>query len=297
MFKHLKFAASAAAAAMVLVTGHSAWAWGPDSHQIVARVAYGHLTPSVQRAIDKIVAHGIDYAGCGAHSLDTFATFPDCARTKGKYAATAKIHFDEIPLCDVAPVAPAPKPYCLDGVCASEGIKRFAKVLKDPSASDDDRAEALAFVLHLVADVHEPLHAADNGDQDGVKVAVRLAPDAAPPNPPHHIRPEFHAIWDNGLVWASVGNVEDGTRAVKTLAEAHAAQWRGGSPDTWVGESHVIAQRAYRALAIACGAGPTGPIDASKAYIDQFKGGVADRLGQASVRLADVLSSALKTDD
>ncbi|HVY33798.1 MAG TPA: S1/P1 nuclease [Caulobacteraceae bacterium] len=281
---------------MLLFTGHSAWAWGPDAHQIVARVAYGRVSPQVQQAVDKIVAHGIDYAGCSAHTLDAFATFADCARTKGKYAPTANIHFDNIPLCDEPPRPPAPKPYCQDGVCVSEGIKRFVKVLNDPSASDDDRTEALAFVLHLTADAHEPFHAADNGDQDGVKVAIRLAPDAVPPNPPHHIRPEFHAIWDNALVWASVGNVDDGARAVKALAEAHAAQWRGGSPDSWVGESHALAQRAYKALSIACGAGPVGPVDVSKTYIDQFKGETADRLGQASVRLADVLSSALAAD-
>lgn len=285
------------AGALALVTGHCAWAWGPDSHQIVARVAYGRVAPPVQRAIDKIVAHGVDYAGCSAHTLETFATFADCARTKGKYAPTANIHFDNIPLCNDPPPPPAPKPYCPDGVCVSEGIKRFVKVLRDPISSDDDRAEALAFVLHLVADAHEPLHASDNNDQNGVKQAVRLDADAVPPNPPHPIRSEFHAIWDNAVVWASVGDVDNGTQAVKALAEAHAAQWRGGSPDTWVGESHALAQRAYQALSIACGAGPGAPATISKAYIDQFKGEAADRLGQASVRLADLLSSALAAHD
>ena len=276
-----------------LLGAADAWAWGPDAHQIVARTAYGRLTPSVQRTVDRIIAHGLDYAGCSAHSLETFATFADCARTKGKYAATANIHFDNIPLCEAPPVPPAPKVYCPDGVCASEGIKRFVKVLGDRSASDDDRAEALAFVVHLVADAHEPLHAADNNDQDGVNVAVRLDPDAVPPNPPHHVRPEFHAIWDNALVWASVGDVDSGTLALKARVAADAAQWRGGSPDSWVGESHAIARRAYSALSIPCGAGRTGPISISKGYIDQFKGEAEDQLGKASVRLADVLTTAL----
>lgn len=281
------------AATIGMVASNTAWAWGPDGHQIVARVAYGRLDPATKAAVDKIIAHGIDYAGCPAHSLDQFAVFPDCVRTKGKYAAIDNIHFDDIELCDQPPVPPASKPYCGNGICATEGIKRFAAVLRNSSASDYDRAEALAYVIHLVGDVHQPLHAENNGDRGGNNVSTRRDTGAVPPNPPHAIRAELHAFWDGGLVWSSVGNVDDGTTAVANRAQSNAATWGGGDPDTWVGESHKIAQHAYQALSIACGAGTTGPVRITKAYVDMFDGDVADQLGKASVRLSETLASAL----
>jgi hypothetical protein len=44
-------------------------------------------------------------------------------------------------------------------------IDHFASVLRDRSAPPRDRLEALKFVVHFVADLHQPLHCADDGDR------------------------------------------------------------------------------------------------------------------------------------
>ena len=66
----------------------------------------------------------------------------------------------------------APSP---EGDCIIAAIDRFSAVLADASRADDERAEALGFLIHLVADVHQPLHATTNKDRGENDVAVTFS--------------------------------------------------------------------------------------------------------------------------
>jgi|SRR6516162_3845041 len=64
---------------------------------------------------------------------------------------------------------------CRGGDCVVAAVERFAAVLSDSSAPARQRLEALKFVVHFVADLHQPLHASNNDDRGGNGVAVVLA--------------------------------------------------------------------------------------------------------------------------
>ena len=61
------------------------------------------------------------------------------------------------------------------------------KILADKSANTRSRNESLKWIVHLVGDIHQPLHASDNSDRGGNSVLVRGAANLL-------------AVWDVAVV-------------------------------------------------------------------------------------------------
>jgi hypothetical protein len=77
-------------------------------------------------------------------------------------------------------------------------IERDAAILSDPRAAKPAKSEALLFLIHFVADVHQPLHAADRNDKGGNGLMVRLGGK----------RLSLHQVWDQDVVAALGGDSE-----------------------------------------------------------------------------------------
>ena len=93
-------------------------------------------------------------------------------RIRGQRRNTVPYHFVNIPLWANAY---DPRRDCPENRCIIPVIDSFERVLADTAASRNERAEALRFLLHLIGDLHQPLHVADNGDRGGNDTQVRLA--------------------------------------------------------------------------------------------------------------------------
>ena len=61
------------------------------------------------------------------------------------------------------------------GNCVVAKISQFTAVLADRSASERKREIALKFLVHLVGDVHQPLHSTDHGDRGGNETSCPLS--------------------------------------------------------------------------------------------------------------------------
>ena len=113
-------------------------------------------------------------------------------------------------------------------------IERDGRILSDPRASQAEKAEALRFLVHFVADVHQPLHTADRQEKGGNNVMVRLGGK----------RLSLHQVWDQNVV-VVMGN--DSTRIAADidgkLMPAQKAQLRAGTPADWANESFGVAAR------------------------------------------------------
>src|SRR6266576_1038771 len=128
-----------------------AWAWGGQGHRTIGAIA------------DRLLSCDVDKFGrlSGRSTLEAVSDWPD--EITGTPAARPRWHYDDVPVCGSVPKAR----YCPDGQCNSEQLKRLIIVLADTRAASRDRNEALKWVVHLVGDLHQPLHAADNGDRGG----------------------------------------------------------------------------------------------------------------------------------
>ena len=181
-----------------------------------------------------------------------------------------------------------------DAVNAASKIVEFAAVLKDRTKSDAQRAEALRFLIHLVADIHQPLHAVaretdalPGGDRGGNLFAI-LPPDGGDRGPKN-----LHALWDDGAGLlqsyprdqARIVALAEARSLMATLPRSSFRKASESNPDKWVEESAGLARKQVYRL-------PPNTVP-SKDYIERSRSLAAQRLSLAGYRLADLLNKAL----
>ena len=143
---------------------------------------------------------------------------------------TGAWHYVDIPL---TAQGYDPRRDCPDGDCVVAQIDKDLRILKDRSAGDDARREALRFLIHFTGDIHQPLHAEDDDDKGGNQVRAEIGRE----------RTNLHRVWDLDVVEAlgnDPGAIADGI--ARDLTPALRQDWSSGTPARWANESHAIAR-------------------------------------------------------
>jgi hypothetical protein len=236
--------------------------WFDLGHRIVAQIARLRLQPHTVLAVNDIL---------GGQSLEDASIWAD--RIRGQRRNTSPLHFVNIPLAANSYV---PTRDCPKGRCIIAAIDSFVRTLADSNASRPERAEALRFVLHLVADLHQPLHVADNLDRGGNRTQVRF----------RGLGTNLHKVWDGELVeHTGIGEREYLGQLHAAMDTLPVAKLEGGSVADWAMEGHRLAREiAYRVP-------PNRQLDGRYAKTSLPRVDLA--LIKAGVRLARLLNSAL----
>jgi hypothetical protein len=266
-----------------------ALAWGPQGHRTVGAIADRLLNPRTHAVVLQLLAGDLDKFGrpSGRTTLEEVSVWSD--EIYGTPAAHARWHYDNAPVCGSV----APARFCRDGECGSEQLKRLISVMADPRATPRERNEALKWVVHLVGDLHQPLHAADNDDRGGNSVQVALAGVRT------RGRESLHRAWDNDFVTLALHarNRQRPPTDIDALAgEARTLVGEAGqgNPDNWVSESNNLARNvAYRYPGFVCGGPPLGIVVLDAGYVQEAAALVRERLLLAGARLANLLNQSL----
>lgn len=252
--------------AILLLSAQPGLAWGPEGHRAVVILAQQYLRPHTAAQIETLL---------GAESLQDAALWADDIAHNSR-PETKPWHYIDIPL-DASSLNL--RRDCPQGDCILMKTQEFLTMLGDPRAGAESRGEALKFVLHFVADLHQPLHCEDHHDAGGNKQEVVF--EGHPDN--------LHWVWDTGLV-------EEIDRDPNTLAAdlgrritaQDLAAWRSGSLEDWVLESHRLAQTvAYRRR------WALGPALLDGGYDERAEAAIRVQLEKAAVRLAYLLNQRL----
>jgi hypothetical protein len=217
-----------------------ALAWGDEGHAVVALIADHYLLPAVHERVRLLLAG--DTTGLVADkSMVGESVWADRYRdsdrdtSRVRYDATRRWHYVDIELDDPSvahacfgrPTLPASTP-ASDGAaqdCVVDKIDQFQTELSDPATSVEEGRLALQFLLHLVGDLHQPLHATDEHDQGG-----NLEQVDAPGLPAQNL----HHYWDVEFVQA----LGEDPRAVASMlieqiGPQDPAAWQRGSTSDW----------------------------------------------------------------
>ncbi len=268
-----------------------AFAWGPQGHRTIGAIADRLLTPAARAQVAGLLAADLDKFGnpSGRTTLESVAVWAD--EIRGTPADEPRWHYDDVPLCGSAPR----ESYCPGGQCNSAQLERLTAVLADSHADLRTRNEALKWIVHLVGDIHQPLHAADNGDLGGNRVVVALAGVST------RGRETLHRAWDTELVALALHartrqqpprDIDELARAARSLTAA-AGQ---GTPAGWASESNNLARNvAYRYPGFACGSVPAGIVVLDRDYQREAQAIVRERLLLSGGRLANLLNKTLIT--
>lgn len=154
----------------------NALAWGSEGHQVVANLAQAQLTTKARAEVLRLLA-----PEPGA-TLATISTWADEHRNP----ATAAWHYVNFPkdTCDYEAARDCP-----GGQCVVEALNRQLEVLASGSP-DEKRLQALKYVVHFIADVHQPLHAGYADDRGGNSYQLQAFMKGS----------NLHALWDVGLI-------------------------------------------------------------------------------------------------
>lgn len=239
-------------------------AFGPSGHRVVGHVADSHVCGETRAALKPLL---------GGLTLAEAGLWPDTIRRQPGWEHTAPWHYINVP--DRGPIARVAR-RTPDNVLAA--LARFERELADPSLTTRQRGIALRFVVHFVADLHQPLHVGRASDRGGNLVPVRVAGRDL----------SLHAVWDGEPLRAAGGPApKERALALPRPSAKKIARWQQAAPLDWAAESRALWPRVY-----AFPAGPDGaPAVLDAPYVDRARHVVDERLLQAGVRLAGRLDA------
>ena len=302
----------------------SARAWGCKGHQTVALIAEKHLTPEARQLVEKLLSENpVDpklkrYCGNATPDLMVDAsTWPDDVRNERH---NGPLHYIDIPR---GKHKGSLEEYCGTDGCVTRAIEEQRAILKDKSADPVKRVEAIRYLIHFVGDMHQPLHAINNGDNGGNCVPVKYLHHEPLPNALHPERedysPNLHQIWDTEIVERDM-EISNPHRYADELDEkfrAESASWEaaGIHVDNWAWEVHERAEtEVYDPFSVKIGiepdVKPKGCSDNNHVGKRQFEKHLTvdetyqsraaktagKGLAEAGVRLAMILNEAAKSN-
>lgn len=298
-------------AAFLLFDAHASFAWNDFGHMTVAAIAYDHLTPESKARVSTLLKLNPNYSdwvtGISDDTKDEVAfmkaaMWPDfIKRTKG-YSndgedpkgtkASQNVgygdklmhrywHYIDLPFSpDNTPLTQPKVPN------AQTQIAVLRKILADKHASNELKSYDLVWLLHLVGDVHQPLHATSrftsadpNGDRGGNDVTLCVKP----------CRNELHAAWDSIL-----GTLHDPQKIMKYSRKLPSpSQTKASTSDEskWIHESFEAAKKSVYVDPVG---EKIGPYELTKEYRANARKVARERVELAGVRLANLINDELK---
>lgn len=259
--------------AFIMAIASPSTAWGPEGHQIVAKLAADQLKGDPAEAKIATILQGA--------SMDSVASWADDIRNDRP--ETYNWHFVDIPLSESS-YDPSTECAASDkGDCAVAEIERLEKDL--PCQADaTTQEEDLKFLIHFVGDVHQPLHTVeDNRGENDLKVKVLFAGLAQPAHKPSR---ELHGVWDSTLIDFTAATWEDYvTRLESDWIPSHGSAVSDLNVIDWVLEAHHLAQTEVADVPAS------GVLD--QEYYDHAVPVLDEQLGRAGLRLAALLQKLL----
>jgi len=283
------------AAAIAALGPAPAAAWGDLGHQVTALLAYRHLTPQAKLRLDALLAADTD--SLTPPDFASRATWADKYRTT--HRETAAWHFVDIEI-DAPDLQSACFGFPTLGASqlASQGpaqdcivnkIEEFAGELQGAATPPAERLLALKFLIHLVGDLHQPLHAADHDDRGGNCIGLSASADRNTARAPN-----LHAYWDLAVVDAQGASAEQiADKLDAGISAALLNEWASGTARSWAMETFEIARHDAYALPSRPTCGTQGSVALPQEYEAEARKVAAAQLQKAAIRMAGILNRAL----
>ena len=194
--------------------------WGKTGHRIVGKVAETYLTKNAKMQIEKLMGH---------HDLSRMSNWADEIKSDPAWDNAWDWHYCTIPDQEEY------KSGKHKGK-AVDKINEFIGTLKNKKISKEERQIALKFLVHLIGDLHQPLHVGNGKDRGGNSVKVKWFGDPS----------NLHSIWDTKLIEHQ--NLSYSEYVNYLLLEEDRGQirkWQGHTLMDYVEESKNLRSKCY----------------------------------------------------
>ncbi len=243
----------------------AAFGWGREGHRLIASLAALHLNARAQAEISRLLQPG--------ETLESIASWADEIRPQRKETSTW--HYINLPVA--SPHGPW-QPFCPASGCVVRIVSEMQARLADRTQPAAARAEALKFLVHFTADLHQPLHAGDRGDRGGNDLPVVFR------NRPTNL----HSLWDTPLVERAAAQPGFRQRLFRKAGFFERRRLQQGTPAGWAWQAHDVSRdAAYAPLPAA------RPAVLGDDYVRTAAPAVELQLRRAGLRLARLLNDSL----
>ena len=243
---------------LLLSISATSFAWGPTGHRAIGHVAEQHLSKKAQKAIKAIL---------GNESLAIASTYMDEVRADRKFDHTHDWHWVTIP--DGSTYAGTEKNPDGDLI---EAIERMKISITDENSSIEEKRRDLRFLIHLIGDLHQPLHIGRGDDRGGNEFKVKWMNKSS----------NLHRVWDSGIIDLQKLSYTELAESLDPISSQQKAEWQQGTTEDWAHEAMQYRDRIY---AIEEGD------RLGYGYAYEHWPLVREQLNKAAIRLAGVLNT------
>lgn len=231
--------------------------WGQNGHRIVGDIAADYLSPEAREEIDRVLGH---------ESMAIASTWMDDIKSDPAYDHTHDWHWVTIPNgMNYKETEKNP-----DGDLINT-IRTFIKELKSGSLSAEEEKKKLKMLIHLVGDIHQPLHVGNGKDRGGNDTEVEWFYDDS----------NLHRVWDSEMIDYTQLSYTEFSTAINHPSDKQIEKWQNTNVIDWANEAMQLRDQVYDL-----------PQDREIGYKYQYKNrNLLDRqLLKGGVRLAGVLN-------
>lgn len=252
---------------LILITNSfTAYGWGQKGHDMTACIAENHLTPTAYQVIGELLdGKSIIY---WSNWLDNVSHTPEYAYTKTWHYKNIDdgFNFENAPLLETGDIISA--------------IHEQVNVLQQPMTSREAKQQALKFLVHLMGDLHQPVHLGHASDRGGNQWPVNYFGRES----------NLHSVWDNSLPEAAhKWTYSEWQDQIDRLNDSEIFLIPNqGNPEKWGNETYELCKTIYESTP------ENTNIDYN--YINEWTPTLESLFLKGGLRLADVLNSIFDPD-
>ena len=235
-------------------------AWGQTGHRTIALIATKHLDKKTKQELFEIMGH---------ESLMQASTWMDEIRSDHKWDHTHPWHYVTIP--DGENYLSAEKSDKGDAV---EAIERLKAIVIDASSSREDKRNAIRMLVHIIGDIHQPLHVGNGTDRGGNDVKIKW----------FYEKSNLHRIWDSGMIDSKQLSYTELAQFVDHPKETPIPNLHSTDINVWIQEAMSLRPQVYDL---------TNEEYLSYEYMYKNWDTVMIQIEKAGIRLAEVLNEIL----
>lgn len=239
-------------------------AFGPLGHRIIGQIAENNLTSDAKQAIDSI---------SNGKSLAQLSTWADEIRSDKNWYHAGPWHY--VSIADDETWQTVKRSDKGDIIAKLED---FERALSNPQLDATKKLEALAFYVHFVGDIHQPLHVGHSHDKGGNAITVKWFGEQT----------NLHSVWDSKILNHQELSYTEYSKFLSHFNADDVKSWQGKNYYQWADESKSLRESTYQFEK-----NRDGEDDLRFNYVFIHKPVIEKRVQQAGVRLAEKLNLIL----
>ena len=200
--------------------------WGKTGHRVTGHIAENHLKRKTKKALKDLL---------DGHSLAFVSTYADEIKADRAYSKYSPWHYVNYPLG--VRYEDSEKSEYGDLIVAIEECKR---VVKNESNSREDRVFHLKMLVHLIGDLHQPMHASRAEDKGGNDIQVQWFGEGS----------NLHRVWDKNLIESYGMTYTELAMELDQVSRKEVQRIQQGTIYDWVDESHQICGELYESVQV-----------------------------------------------